>query len=82
MTVFVPAVASGSAAKVTIPVDEFNVYVPSPEITTIPSASHVVVFGVYKQVAPAFKPAAAEARPLAPVRVVNETESPGFTDLV
>ena len=55
---------------------------PSPAITTTPSPSQVVVFGVYKHVAPVFKPTPDDARPLVPVKVVNATVSPGFTDFV
>jgi hypothetical protein len=60
----------------------FNVYVPTPATVTTPSVSHVVVPGVNRQVTLVFKPTPDDARPLAPVKVVNATVPPGITDLV
>ena len=56
-------------------------YVPSPAIATTPSASHAAgeEAGVIKHVAAVLNPAAAVARPLAPVMVVKETDAPGST---
>ena len=58
--------------------------VPSPEMVTTLSASHVVVFGVYKHVAPAplvCSPVPV-ARPEPPVMVVKLIVPPGSTDFV
>ncbi len=77
--VFVPCVALTSATKVTTPVDVFNVYVPSPAMVTTPSASHVVVLGVIRQVTEVLKPTPEVASPLAPVNVVKVAVPPGIT---
>jgi hypothetical protein len=71
-----------AATKVTTPVDAFKVYVPSFAIVTTPSASQVAgdELGVMRHVEEVLKPATAEARPLAPVKVVNATSPPGITD--
>ena len=71
-----------SATNVTTPVVLFNVYVPTPLTVTTPSASHVDVPGVIKQVTVASSPTPDDARPLVPVIVVKATVPPGITDLV
>jgi len=75
----VPWVALTSATKVTTPVVVFNVYVPSPAMVTIPSASQVVVLGVTKQVDAATRPTPEVAKPFAPVIVVKVAVPPGMT---
>lgn len=84
MEVLLPGVAARSATKVTTPVDVFNVYVPSPAITTTPSASQVAGDepGVIKHVAVGIKPALEVARPPCEVIVVNVAVAPGITLLV
>jgi hypothetical protein len=79
--VLVPCVALASATNVTTPVATFNVYVPSPAIVTMPSASHVVVFGVSRQVADVLSPAGDVASAPVPVSVVNVAVPPGITAL-
>jgi hypothetical protein len=55
--------------------------VPSPAIVTMPSASHVVVFGVSRQVALEFRPTPEVASAPVPVSVVNVAVPPGITAL-
>ena len=74
--------ALAAATNVTTPVAVFRVYVPSPAISTTPSASHSVVFGVYKHVTEAFSDTGDDPKPPAPVTVVNNTVPPGNTALV
>jgi hypothetical protein len=78
----IPGVTLVAATKVTTPVDAFKVYVPSFAIVTTPSASQVAgdELGVMRHVEAVLKPATAEARPLAPVKVVYATSPPGITD--
>ena len=71
-----------SATNVTTPVDVFIVYVPSPAIVTTPSASHVVVLGIYKQVDAATSPTPEVASAPVPVIVVKVAVAPGMTDSV
>ena len=78
----VPTVALISATNVTIPVDAFNVNVPSPAMVMIPSASHVVVLGVIRQVAEVLKLTGVVARPPVPVTVVKVAVPPGITIFV
>ena len=79
-----PGVTFAAATKVTTPVEVFNVYVPSPAIVTMPSASQVAGddAGVMRQVAAVSKAAVDVARPEAPVKVVNATVPPGMIDFV
>lgn len=77
-----PCVAPASATKVTTPVEVFNVYVPSPEIVTTPSASQVVVLGVIKHVDAATRPTPEVAKPFEPLIVVKVAVPPGITALV
>ena len=46
----------------------------------MPSASHVVVEGVKRQVTVGLSPIPDVANPPVPVNVVNATEAPGITD--
>jgi hypothetical protein len=71
-----------AATNVTTPVAAFSVYVPSPAIVTMPSASHNAGDepGVMRHVELVLKPATAVARPLLPVKVVKATVPPGMTD--
>ena len=46
----------------------------------MPSASHVVVEGVKRQVTVELNPIPEVARPPVPVNVVNATEAPGIND--
>ena len=79
-----PDVALAIATYVTTPVVGLSVNVPSPEIVTTLSASHVVDPGVYKHVTPVpevFNPVPV-ASPVVPVIVVNSTDAPANTALV
>ena len=55
-------------------------YAPTPLTSTTPSVSHVAEPGVIKHVTVALSPTPDDARPLAPVKVVNATVPPGITD--
>ena len=79
-----PCVAFTSATKVTTPVVVFNVYVPSPAMVRIPSASQASgsEAGVIKHVDPATRPTPEVAKPFAPVIVVNVAVPPGMTAFV
>ena len=83
IAVSAPEVTPFSATKVTTPVDEFNVNVPSPAIAMTPSASHALVKGSNKHVAEVTKAGPSTvpmcARPPAPVIVVKVAVPPGST---
>jgi hypothetical protein len=84
IAVFVPDVAFASDTYVTTPVVGLSVNVPSPEIVTTLSESHVVVPGVYRHVTPVpdvLRPVPV-ARPDVPVIVVNATVPPANTAVV
>jgi hypothetical protein len=84
IAVFVPDVAFASDTYVTTPVAGLSVNVPSPEIVTTLSESHVVVPGVYRHVTPVpdVLRSVPVARPDVPVIVVNATVPPANTALV
>ena len=77
--VFVPEVALASAVKLTTPFTKVNV--PSPGISTTPSASQAAGNepGVIRHVTDVFKPATELANPDAPVSVLNDAVPPGAT---
>jgi hypothetical protein len=77
-----PTVASSSATYVTIPVEGFSVYTPSPVIVIVLPATHVAGddAGVMRHVNEAFNSASAVVNPPVPVTVVNVAVPPGITD--
>ena len=81
--VLVPCVALASATNVTTPVAAFNVYVPSPAMVTIPSASQLAgeELGTIKQVREVLRPTPDVAKAPVPVIVVNVAVPPGITAL-